>query len=58
MVKVAKTAQSAYHKGGHKRHYCPEHDVECQIVTVMPKRKTRYDCPKGCQLTRQQVVKK
>jgi hypothetical protein len=55
-IKYAKTAAGSYHKGGHKRHYCPTHDEECQIVVVQPKKKTRYDCPQGCKLTRRQVV--
>ena len=56
-IKYAKTAQSST-KGGHKRHYCPEHDLECQIVVIMPKSRARFDCPKGCKLNRRQVVRK
>jgi hypothetical protein len=56
-IKYAKTAQNP-NKGGHKRHYCPEHDELCEIVIVEPRRRTEYRCPQGCRLSRRQVTLK
>ncbi len=57
MAEKAKTAQSAG-RGGHRQHYCPEHDVLCQGMMHMPKGRMKWHCPKGCVLSKPQMVLK
>ena len=57
MAGKAKTAQSAG-RGGHKQHYCSEHDALCQGMLHMPGRKMQWHCPKGCVLPKNQTVLK
>ena len=40
------------------KQYCSDHDEVCQPVMVMPKRKMRYRCPQGCDLSKKGVIVK
>lgn len=39
-----------------KRHYCQEHDEECQVIKLAKRWRTRFRCPKGCDLSKKETV--
>lgn len=45
-------------KGGHKKHYCAEHDAEVRPVMHKPGRKIRFHCNSGCSLSKQDTIRK